>query len=135
MGHGHARLGEVPEGRRDVGRDPLSLRLHGLEARGARPRAGRGTLMTAVAARRGCFALVIVWLCAVAMGSVRVQGQAADVGTEAQRAAGKVLYDKNCAQCHGDKGDSAGYATPHLFPRPRDFTTPRFKVRTTPNGA
>ena len=29
VGHGHARLGEVPEGRRDVGRDPLSLRFHG----------------------------------------------------------------------------------------------------------
>ena len=28
-----------------------------------------------------------------------------------------------------------GYATPHLYPRPRDFTTGRFKVRTTPSGA
>ena len=28
-----------------------------------------------------------------------------------------------------------GYATPHLYPRPRDFTTGKFKVRTTPNGA
>jgi mono/diheme cytochrome c family protein len=89
--------------------------------------------MTAVAARRGCFALLIVWLCAVAMGSVRAQGP--DVGTEAQRESGKVLYVKNCAQCHGDKGDAAGYATPHLYPRPRDFTTGRFKVRATPSGA
>ena len=32
VGHGHARLGEVPEGRRDVGCDPLSLRFHGPEA-------------------------------------------------------------------------------------------------------
>jgi mono/diheme cytochrome c family protein len=66
------------------------------------------------------------------MGPVRTQGP--DVGTEAQREAGRVLYAKNCAQCHGEKGDGAGYATPHLFPRPRDFTLARFKVRTTPNG-
>ena len=30
---------------------------------------------------------------------------------------------------------AAGYATPHLFPTPRNFTTGRFKVRTTPSGA
>ena len=66
-------------------------------------------------------------------GSVRAQGP--DVGTEAQRESGKNLYLKYCSQCHGDKGDAAGYATPHLMPRPRDFTTGKFKVRTTPSGA
>jgi mono/diheme cytochrome c family protein len=66
-------------------------------------------------------------------GSVRAQGP--DLGTEAQRASGKQLYDRYCAQCHGDKGDGEGYATPHLYPRPRNFTTGKFKVRTTPNGA
>jgi mono/diheme cytochrome c family protein len=64
-----------------------------------------------------------------------VRAQGPDVGTEAQRESGKNLYLKNCAQCHGEKGDGAGYATPHLLPRPRDFTTGKFKVRTTPNGA
>ena len=39
------------------------------------------------------------------------------------------------SQCHGEKGDGEGYATQHLYPRPRDFTTGKFKVRTTPNGA
>jgi len=81
----------------------------------------------------GCFALLIAWLCAVTMASVRAQSP--DVGTEAQRESGRALYVKNCAQCHGEKGDGAGYATPHLFPRPRDFTIGRFKVRTTPSGA
>ena len=38
-------------------------------------------------------------------------------------------------QCHGEKGDGNGYATPHLLPRPRDFTSGKFKVRTTPSGA
>jgi mono/diheme cytochrome c family protein len=72
-------------------------------------------------------------LCAAPLGSVRAAAQ--DVGTEAQRESGKKLYVKYCDQCHGEKGDGEGYATPHLSPRPRNFTTGKFKVRTTPNGA
>jgi mono/diheme cytochrome c family protein len=82
---------------------------------------------------RGCVVAPIAVLCAAAMASVRVAAQ--DTGTEAQRESGKQLYGKYCAQCHGDKGDGEGYATPHLNPKPRNFTTGKFKVRTTPNGA
>ena len=64
-----------------------------------------------------------------------MRAQGPDVGTEAQRESGKNLYLKYCSQCHGEKGDGEGYATPHLLPRPRDFTTGKFKVRTTPSGA
>jgi mono/diheme cytochrome c family protein len=67
--------------------------------------------------------------------AVGVEAQGTDLGTDAQRESGKVLYTKYCAQCHGEQGDGNGYATAHLFPRPRDFTTGKFKVRTTPNGA
>jgi len=81
----------------------------------------------------GCLAALIAVLCAAPTGSVRAQGP--DIGTDAQRESGKVLYQKYCSQCHGEKGDGAGYATPHLRPRPRDFTTGKFKIRTTPNGA
>ncbi len=64
-----------------------------------------------------------------------MRAQAPDLGTEAQRESGKQLYAKYCAQCHGEKGDGEGYATPHLLPKPRNFTTGKFKIRTTPNGA
>jgi mono/diheme cytochrome c family protein len=58
-----------------------------------------------------------------------------DVGTEAQREAGKTLYLRYCSQCHGEKGDGEGYAAVHLRPKPRNFTSGKFKIRTTPNGA
>jgi mono/diheme cytochrome c family protein len=82
---------------------------------------------------RVCLAVLIASLWAATTGSVRVTAQ--DVGTEAQREAGKKLYLQHCSQCHGEKGDGEGYATPHLSPRPRNFTTAKFKVRTTGNGA
>src|SRR5688572_6804836 len=75
----------------------------------------------------------LIALCGATMNSVRAQGP--DLGTDAQREAGKQLYTKFCAQCHGDKGDGEGYATPHLLPKPRNFTTGKYKVRTTPTGA
>ena len=84
-------------------------------------------------ASRGCLAVLIACVWAAPAGSIRIAAQ--DLGTDAQRESGKALYMKFCSQCHGDKGDGEGYATPHLFPRPRNFTTGKFKVRTTPNGA
>ena len=57
-------------------------------------------------------------------------------GAQAQTSeSGKALYLKYCSQCHGEKGDGEGYAASHLHPRPRNFTTGKFKIRTTPNGA
>jgi mono/diheme cytochrome c family protein len=81
----------------------------------------------------GCVGVPIAALCLALTGSLRAA--APDVGTDAQRESGKKLYLKNCSQCHGEKGDGEGYAAPHLRPRPRNFTTGKFKVRTTPNGA
>src|SRR5687767_1466627 len=81
----------------------------------------------------GCLAVLIAALYGGPTGSVRVAAQ--DVGTDAQRESGKALYTKFCAQCHNDNGDGEGYAAVHLRPRPRNFTTGKFKVRSTPNGA
>lgn len=61
-------------------------------------------------------------------------GQDAILGTEAQRQAGKVIYDNKCAQCHGYNGDGTGVAKQYLTPQPRDFTSATFKFRTTQSG-
>ena len=81
--------------------------------------------------------LFVSLLYAGTMGPTEIplRAQGPDIGTDAQRESGKTLYLKNCSQCHGDNGDGEGYATPHLFPKPRNFTSGKFKVRTTPNGA
>jgi mono/diheme cytochrome c family protein len=49
-------------------------------------------------------------------------------------ARGKELYDVNCAHCHGETGDGAGYGAPFLVPPPRDFVAAQFKFRTTASG-
>src|SRR5258708_18559941 len=84
---------------------------------------------------RVCLAVLIVSLCVCAAPTGSVRAAAQDAGTEAQRDSGKKLYLKYCSQCHGENGDGEGYAAAHLRPRPRNFTTGKFKVRTTPNGA
>ena len=91
--------------------------------------AARGPVAIATA----CVALLIALIYVAQAGPARAAGP--DVGTEAQRASGKKLYLNYCSQCHGEKGDGQGYAASHLRPTPRDFTSGKFKVRTTPTGA
>jgi mono/diheme cytochrome c family protein len=71
----------------------------------------------------------------LAASSALAAAPAPDVGTDAQREAGKKLYEVNCAQCHGEKGDGEGVAALFVLPKPRDFTSAKFKIRTTPSGA
>ena len=89
--------------------------------------------MTSRLVTRGCLAVLIASWCV----ALTLSGRAAapDVGSDAQREAGKKLYLTYCSQCHGEKGDGEGYAAPHLRPRPRNFTSGKFKIRTTPSGA
>ena len=56
---------------------------------------------------------------------------AQDLGTEAQREAGKQVYDQKCAHCHGDNGDANSVTTAYLRPAPRDFTSGIYKFRST----
>jgi mono/diheme cytochrome c family protein len=76
-----------------------------------------------------------LWAGTLGFMDAPLRAQTPDLGTDAQRESGKALYVKNCAQCHGENGDGEGYATSRLYPKPRNFATGKFKVRTTPNGA
>ncbi len=53
---------------------------------------------------------------------------AAAAGTPAH---GKAVYDAHCVECHGKTGKGDGPASPFLTPRPRDFTTGKYKIRST----
>ncbi|MGE5217832.1 MAG: c-type cytochrome [Chloroflexota bacterium] len=48
---------------------------------------------------------------------------------------GQVVYQANCAVCHGVRGDGYGPAASMFLIRPRDFTTGIFKFRSTPSDS
>ncbi len=47
---------------------------------------------------------------------------------------GEKIYVKECAVCHGEKGEGDGRAAYLLFPKPRNFTSGVFKIHSTPTG-
>jgi DMSO reductase family type II enzyme heme b subunit len=48
--------------------------------------------------------------------------------------AGKEMYDRWCAECHGYDGKGDGSAASRMLPRPRDFTPGVYQIRTTASG-
>src|SRR6267142_1040130 len=48
--------------------------------------------------------------------------------------AGKTVYVKWCAGCHGDNGAGDGAGAKHMIPPPRDFTGAIYQIRSTPSG-
>jgi cytochrome c oxidase cbb3-type subunit 2 len=47
---------------------------------------------------------------------------------------GKAVYDAHCVECHGRIGKGDGPSAAYLVPRPRDFTTGKYKIRSTESG-
>jgi len=71
---------------------------------------------------------VASWTAALLAGGVSsAEAQPGDA------AAGKAVYERRCAGCHGVKGDGKGPAAELLSPHPRDFTSGVYKIRTTAN--
>jgi DMSO reductase family type II enzyme heme b subunit len=68
--------------------------------------------------------ILVVIILFVAVPALAQQGDAT---------AGKRVYDLRCASCHGEKGDGKGPGAELLDPRPRDFTSGVYKVRSTVN--
>ena len=50
-------------------------------------------------------------------------------------ALGKGVYEERCAVCHGIEGKGDGPAQAFLYPKPRDLTAGKFKIRSTPSGS
>lgn len=48
---------------------------------------------------------------------------------------GQPVYEQHCAACHGTNGDGNGPATVWLYPKPRNFSTGLFKIKSTPGTA
>jgi len=77
------------------------------------------------------WSIAIMGTCLLLFG-IGAFGQAPAAPTDAgtlQR--GQALYAAKCAVCHGPEGKGDGPAAFVLFPRPRDFTSGKFKIRST----
>ncbi|HEY2918541.1 MAG TPA: c-type cytochrome [Candidatus Binatia bacterium] len=48
---------------------------------------------------------------------------------------GERIYLENCAACHGQKGNGKGPESDRLKTKARDFTTGKYKFRSTPSGS
>ncbi len=68
----------------------------------------------------------LVWAFAIACAAI--------VPAHAQPQKGKAIFDAKCVECHGISGKGDGPAAVLLTPRPRDFTTGKYKIRTTESG-
>src|SRR2546427_5150870 len=65
-----------------------------------------------------------------AAGVTRARAQESHIGSlTGHAAAGKPLYTRYCAGCHGDDGDARGENAQWIDPKPRDFTMAVFKCR------
>jgi mono/diheme cytochrome c family protein len=72
---------------------------------------------------------LVVGLAALGLGL----GTAARLAAQ-DTTAGKRVYGKWCAGCHGDTGAGDGAAARSMLPRPRNFTGAVYKIRTTASG-
>jgi len=73
-------------------------------------------------------------LAAAATAAIAAAGAAGSARLEAQPP-GKNVYDAHCVECHGQSGRGDGPSAAYLTPRPRDFTSGKYKIRSTETGS
>ncbi len=73
-----------------------------------------------------------VLVAAVTFGLLATATPAAEPVVPRELLAGKAVYDQHCAACHGVNGNGNGPATVWLFPKPRNFQTGLFKIKSSP---
>ena len=78
--------------------------------------------------RRGARAALIGALGGLAASAAGVAAQPVDPSL------GRRVYTDHCAICHGVDGDGRGHAARHFATPPRDFTSGRYKIRSTGSG-
>jgi mono/diheme cytochrome c family protein len=71
---------------------------------------------------------------AILAAGVLVVATAAALGQSDDLAAGRRVFEENCAVCHGANGDGRGEAAHHFATAPRDLTGGRYKIRSTATG-
>lgn len=82
---------------------------------------------------RGTVAVFLNALALVTVGLLTVFGFAGEAGAQ-ENQLGKEVYDQWCAHCHGENGDGEGVAATRVKPKPRDFTSGKYKIRMTTTG-
>src|SRR5437879_3575362 len=121
-------MGGLPHRARDLVRGPVPVRSDGMEAEnvGEEHGAGSGEQSMTVWRAIGRFQMAIMGLSVLlcAPSSLRAQ----------DTTAGKKVYVKWCAGCHGETGAGDGPAAAYMLPRPRNFTGAIYKIRTTASG-
>ena len=66
---------------------------------------------------------------------VRAQQGSASPPPPAASSRGRQVYETHCVECHGESGRGDGPAAMSLVPHPRDFTSGRYKIRSTETGS
>lgn len=87
-------------------------------------------------------ALKCLWIAGVGLAlasAARAAAPAAKSGTplqlDPQLQQGKAVYDQHCAACHGATGEGDGPAAVWLYPKPRNFSSGLFKIKSTPGSS
>lgn len=78
--------------------------------------------------------LAFGFLVAIAIVSLAATGRLESEPAPRDLERGQLVYEANCAICHGSRGDGTGMAGHHFRTKPANFQAGKFKFRSTPTG-